>query len=155
MLLSVLGVLKICTILGSRICRVREVSYDSRSFDTFGSDKYSFTFNVIFQILTLVTVVYCSQPTKENEEDIKKILSKFIDKIPDLEPKYIKSESISNMISKYYQGKINTFPLYKISLKIDRNPVKIPWSIGVPEGIKNQTINGKKYQYARVKKQKQ
>lgn len=91
-----------------------------------------------------------TQKDEINEEEMK-ILSKYIEKIPDVPPKYVINEGLTKMVSKYYNGKLNTFPLYKISFKIDRKPVKIPWTLGTPNNF-NETKPGKKYTYVKVEK---
>lgn len=42
------------------------------------------------------------------------------------------NERLSKVISHLFSGKLRVFPLYKINLKVDRKPVKIPWILGEP-----------------------
>ncbi|XP_059049360.1 uncharacterized protein LOC131844470 [Achroia grisella] len=94
------------------------------------------------------------EPNKENnDEEIKRVIMKYINKVPDVEANYVVNERLSKIISQYFQGKINTFPLYRISLKIDRNPIKIPWILGQPTNV-NGTTQGKRYTYVKRQKNK-
>lgn len=63
------------------------------------------------------------------ESKIKNIINKYIANISDIEDQYIVDERISRAISHYFHGKLSAFPLFKIRLKIDRTPVKIPWTL--------------------------
>lgn len=84
------------------------------------------------------------------EEEIKKIVGKYIDEIPDIESQYVVNEGLSKAISHFFKGKIKSFPLYKISLKIDKNPVKIPWSLS--EGGQNTNVKTKQIKYKKNNK---
>lgn len=85
------------------------------------------------------------------DEEIKQIIAKYVSKIPDVPPKYVINDGLTTFISKYFNNKINTFPLYKISLKIDRKPVKIPWTLG--SAAVNATNGKKKYTYVKIHKE--
>lgn len=73
-------------------------------------------------------------------EDIKAIMGKYLSKIPDMEPRYVLNEKLSSVINHYFKGKISTLPLYRISLKIDRNPVKIPWTLSSVDETHNDVV---------------
>lgn len=79
----------------------------------------------------MVTVANCLEPMVHNDinDEIKTIIGKYISKVPDIKSRYVINDALSNVINHYFKGKITTFPLYKISLTIDRNPVKIPWTL--------------------------
>lgn len=78
-----------------------------------------------------------------------------------MEPQYVIHEGLSKVISRYFKEKITTFPLYKISLKLDRNPVKIPWTLVDPANmthpaklLKNETEKpARTYKYIPAKKE--
>ncbi|KAJ0181132.1 hypothetical protein K1T71_003217 [Dendrolimus kikuchii] len=108
---------------------------------------------VIFTIyisLASITPAKALEPKDAAEDDIKQIINKYIRKIPDIESRYVIDEGLSQAISHYFNGKLHTFPLYKISLKLDRNPVKIPWTLGEPD----KEAIGKKIIYRYVPRKK-
>ncbi|XP_026725973.1 uncharacterized protein LOC113492623 [Trichoplusia ni] len=82
-------------------------------------------------MITMISAVNCLEPLVKTDinEEIKTIIGKYVHKIPDFQSKYVINEELSKIINRYFKGKMTTFPLYKISLSIDRNPVKIPWTI--------------------------
>ncbi|KAJ8734723.1 hypothetical protein PYW08_013973 [Mythimna loreyi] len=86
---------------------------------------------IVFLIINMFMVVNCLDPKTNNDinDEIKTIMGKYLRNIPDVEPRYVLNDKIASVISHYFKGKITALPLYKISLKIDRNPVKIPWSL--------------------------
>ncbi|CAB3237170.1 unnamed protein product [Arctia plantaginis] len=116
----------------------------------------------MFMIVLIVTVALanCLEPVADNklDDEIKQVITKYLAKIPDVEPQYVIHEGLSKVISRYFKGKVSTFPLYKVSLKLDRNPVKIPWSLA-DESNANITANvgqsiakkGKIYKYIPAK----
>lgn len=82
------------------------------------------------QIIGTIAVVNCLEPLADNniDEETKTTLYKYINSIPDIKSRYVIDDSLTKIIDYYFKGKINTLPLYKLSLTIDRDPVKIPWS---------------------------
>lgn len=81
------------------------------------------------QIIGIFAVVNCLEPLDNNiDEETKTTLYKYINSIPDIKSRYVIDDSLTKIIDYYFKGKINTLPLYKLSLTIDRDPVKIPWS---------------------------
>lgn len=89
------------------------------------------------------------EPLKDlNEEEIKDILAKHFKNVPDIQSKYVINDGISKLIARYYNGTVNTFPLYKISLKIDRKPVKIPWTLDYASKENDLSIK-KQYKYVK------
>lgn len=67
--------------------------------------------------------------TKKNDKALQDMIAKYVNQVPDIEPKYVVSEGLSQILTKLMNGKISTFPLFRIALKVDRSPVKIPWSV--------------------------
>lgn len=67
---------------------------------------------------------------------MRAVFSKYLEKIPDIKDQLIIDERLSRAISHYFKGKISPFPLYKVSVTIDRNPVKIPWTLEGANTIK-------------------
>lgn len=57
------------------------------------------------------------------------MVHEYLARIPDVESKYVINDRLSKILSNLYQGKISVMPLYKVSLKIDRNLIKIPWTL--------------------------
>lgn len=82
-------------------------------------------------LLTITTITFTNalQRVELADDRTRDIISKYLQNIPDIEDQYIVDERLSKVISQYFKGKISSFPLYKISLKIDRNPVKLPWTM--------------------------
>lgn len=85
---------------------------------------------------------------------VKRVMEEYFKNVPDIDNKYIINEGLSKTITKYFNGKINAFPLFKISVKIDKTPIKIPWTID-PVQLKPQTEKPmrKRYRYVKVGKQ--
>ncbi|XP_035429476.2 uncharacterized protein LOC118262326 [Spodoptera frugiperda] len=85
---------------------------------------------IVFLIIGIIAVVDCLEPLADNniDEETKTTLYKYINSIPDIKSRYVIDDSLTKIIDYYFKGKINTLPLYKLSLTIDRDPVKIPWS---------------------------
>ncbi|CAH1643521.1 unnamed protein product [Spodoptera littoralis] len=85
---------------------------------------------IVFLILGIIAVVNSLEPLVDNniDEESKTVLNKYINLIPDIESRFVIDDSLTKVIDYYFKGKVNTLPLYKLSLTIDRNPVKIPWS---------------------------
>lgn len=96
-------------------------------------------------MMSLYGTISLEQKNVVDNEYMKTVVSKYINKIPDIKTQYVINEGLSKAISHYFNGKVNTFPLYKISLSIDRNPVKIPWTLGQPN--KNGNIKKRVYRY--------
>ncbi|KPI93268.1 hypothetical protein RR46_10528, partial [Papilio xuthus] len=113
-----------------------------------------------FQILGLFVLGSCLESTTEHseknqtEEEMKNIILKYVENIKDIESQYVINEALSKSISHYLNGKVNVLPLYRISLKIDRNPIKIPWTIPEKPTVGD---NGSKlkYEYIEVKTTKE
>lgn len=88
----------------------------------------------MFQILT-TTILACTSalepahPIQLADGEARDVVQKYIKNIPDIENQYVVNEKLSKAISRLFNGKISMLPLYKISLKIDRNPIKIPWTL--------------------------
>ena len=80
------------------------------------------------------------KPNNEINDDIKTIIGKYLKKVPDIESRYVINDKLSSIINHYFKGKISSLPLYKISLKIDRNPVKIPWTLDTVEMQKGDKV---------------
>ncbi|CAH0699114.1 unnamed protein product [Spodoptera exigua] len=95
---------------------------------------------IVFLITGIIAVVNCLEPLADNniDEETKTILDKYVKLIPDIKSRYVIDDSLSKIIDYYFKGKINTLPLYKISLTIDRNPVKIPWSADQAGEVHNE-----------------
>uniref|UniRef100_A0A2A4K8F8 Uncharacterized protein n=1 Tax=Heliothis virescens TaxID=7102 RepID=A0A2A4K8F8_HELVI len=79
----------------------------------------------------MLMMVNCLEQAENSNinDKIKTIIGKYISKIPDINSRYVINDELSKVINHYFKGKINPLPLYKISLKLDRNPVKIPWTL--------------------------
>lgn len=103
----------------------------------------------------MISLANCLKPkhTDITEEEIKKVISKYVDKIPEIEPQFVIDEGLSKVISHYFEGKITTFPLYRISLKLDRNPVNIPWTLadnsGHKDSVKQEDKKVRTYKYVK------
>lgn len=116
------------------------------------------TTTFMLQIISLVLYSNALEAQNETEREINNILQKYIDKIPDIDSKYVINEGLSKSISRYFKGKMSAFPLFKISLKIDRTPVKIPWTIDghgeqVPTSVDGVANNGEiQYKFLKPKK---
>lgn len=83
---------------------------------------------------------------KTNEDHFtKELLSKYIEDIPNIESKYLLNQRFSDFISRLYGKRISIFPLYKININIDRNPIKIPWTLRNHENLNENYSNVKKY----------
>ncbi|KAI5630771.1 hypothetical protein NE865_16520 [Phthorimaea operculella] len=80
--------------------------------------------------LVLFTASNALEAKNENSEEIKKVLLEHMNKIHDIEDKYVMNNRMARMLGKYLGGKINVLPMFKISMKIDRHPVRIPWNVG-------------------------
>ncbi|XP_021182170.3 uncharacterized protein LOC110370583 [Helicoverpa armigera] len=91
---------------------------------------------IVILLVSLLTVVSCLEPAANNNitDKIKTIIGKYISNIPDINSRYVINDELSKVINHYFKGKVNPLPLYKISLTLDRNPVKIPWTIDNVQG---------------------
>lgn len=69
--------------------------------------------------------------TSDNE--IKSIVSKYFNSVPDIKSQYILNEGLAKSITHYFQNRVVALPLFHINMKIDRNLVKIPWETGPPQ----------------------
>ncbi|XP_050357091.1 uncharacterized protein LOC126777873 [Nymphalis io] len=105
---------------------------------------------VIVLIFTVIALSDALESTINNEEDIKKVMELFFKKIPDVGNKYVINEDLSKTISNYFHGKVNAFPLFKINIKVDRTPVKIPWTLDQAEPPNEKPMK-KKYKYIKRK----
>lgn len=77
-------------------------------------------------------------------------MEKFFKKIPDGDSKYVIDQGLSKTIKKYFNGKVNAFPLFKINVKIDRNPVQIPWTLDQAETTNEKPMK-KRYKHLKHK----
>ncbi|CAG4925283.1 unnamed protein product [Colias eurytheme] len=100
---------------------------------------------------SLFNTSHSLKPISDNGEDEIKMAEKYFANIPNIESKYIINEGLSKTITNLFKGKINPFPLYKISLTIDPKPVKIPWTLNGASNS-NDSFYHKKYRYVKLKK---
>lgn len=93
-------------------------------------------------MIATIALANCLEPVANNkiDDEIKQVIAKYLDKIPDVKPQFVIHDGLSKVISRYFKGKVSTFPLYKVSLKLDRNPVKIPWTLN-EDSHANMTVN--------------
>ena len=82
----------------------------------------------------MCTLTLALEPEKGHSEEIKTMMTKYFSKIQDIDSQYVLNQGMANSISRYFKGKLDVFPLFRIKLTIDRNPVRIPWKIGEPRG---------------------
>ncbi|CAK1548289.1 unnamed protein product [Leptosia nina] len=87
----------------------------------------------------------------EEKNGMRAIADKYFSKISNIESKYIINEGLSKTISNLLQGKVNAFPLYKVSLSLDRKPVKIPWTLDLASPLDDSHYK-KKFKYLKIKK---
>ncbi|KAJ2946473.1 hypothetical protein O0L34_g12521 [Tuta absoluta] len=80
--------------------------------------------------LVLFTATNALEAKNENSEEIKKVILEHMNKISDIEDKYVMNNRMAKTFAKYLGGKVNVLPMFKISMKIDRHPVRIPWNVG-------------------------
>lgn len=106
-------------------------------------------------MLGLFALGSCLESTTEHsqknqtEEEMKNIILKYIENIKDIDSKYVINEGLSKSISNYLNRKVNVLPLYRISLKIDRNPIKIPWTIPATPTV-DDSSSKLKYKYVEI-----
>lgn len=67
-----------------------------------------------------------------NDDEIKSIVSKYFNSVPDIKSQYVLNEGLAKSITHYFKNKVVALPLFHINMKIDRNLVKIPWETGPP-----------------------
>lgn len=102
------------------------------------------------QISTIIVASNALMPTTDNEE-VQKVLAKYFKKVPDIRSSYVINEGLAKTIATYFNGTVNAFPLFRISIKIDRTPIKIPWTLDQVTRV-NDTQIQKRYKYVKVKK---
>lgn len=79
--------------------------------------------------------------TNENQVsdiEIKRVVSKYFNSVPDIKSQYILNEGLAKSITHYFKNKVVALPLFHINMKIDRNLVKIPWETGPPQQLKKK-----------------
>lgn len=67
-----------------------------------------------------------------NDDEVKSIVSKYFNSVPDIKSQYVLNEGLAKSITHYFKNKVVALPLFHINMKIDRNLVKIPWETGQP-----------------------
>lgn len=117
-------------------------------------------FQVIISTVVLTSALEPAANIEQADDKVKEIISKYLALVPDIEEQYVTDERLSRAISNYFKGKISSFPLYKVSVKIDRNPVKIPWTLSEPNSValkpralKKQNNQIKRYKLEKIAKQ--
>ncbi|XP_039745374.1 uncharacterized protein LOC120623417 [Pararge aegeria] len=101
-------------------------------------------------IAAVIGVSYALEP-KTDDEDIQKVLAKYFKKVPDIHSSYVVNEQLAKTIANYFNGTVNAFPLFRISIKIDRKPIKIPWTLNHGTRV-NDTLMKKRYKYIKIRK---
>lgn len=74
-----------------------------------------------------------------NDDEIKSIVLKYFQSVPDMNSEYVLNEGLAKSITHYFKNKVVALPLFNINMKIDRNLVKIPWETGQPREHKKNS----------------
>nr|XP_034840826.1 uncharacterized protein LOC117996797 [Maniola hyperantus] len=111
---------------------------------------YNANLSKLYLIITAIIVVSHALESKTDDEEVQKVLEKYFKKVSDVQSKYVINEGLSKIIARYFNGTVNAFPLFRISIKMDRKPIKIPWTLDQVPQV-NDTLMKKKYKYVKVK----
>ncbi|XP_048005092.1 uncharacterized protein LOC125240931 [Leguminivora glycinivorella] len=102
----------------------------------------------VILVLSLIICTNALETRNNTESEIQRIFQSYLEKIPDIESKYVLNEALSKSISKFFKEKISVLPLFKMSVKIDRTPIKIPWT--VEQGAVNTNNVGDSHNNAKI-----
>lgn len=103
-----------------------------------------------FQALSFISISHAEIQTDDSV--VKEMLEKYFKNIPNTDNKYIINEVLSKTIAEYFNGKISAFPLFKVSIKIDKTPVKIPWTLDTDKIEPQKKHMKKRYHYIKSNK---